>query len=158
MTLTLLVGAFIFPAFASAATEQAETDLWQEEFSNDPTPLSIPEPPNTPFTPPLTVKSIGDQVNLSVETNTIISPYLGAAKKPLDTPENMGLHLGDLTANPLDNYHLETGVGLMFNELTEVNLGYRFNNSPSLLDNQGNKTSIQDNGDLRFSLEIKLPF
>ena len=60
--------------------------------------------------------------------------------------------------NPFKNYHLETGVGLSVNEQTEINLGYRFNSTPSLLDNQSSEDSSQDSGEVRFSLEIKLPF
>ncbi|MBW2688732.1 MAG: hypothetical protein JRC99_02235 [Deltaproteobacteria bacterium] len=95
---------------------------------------------------------------MSVETNTPISPYLGAVKKPMDVPEDMSLRLGNRSDNLLDNYHLETGVGLKVNKNTEINLGYRFKDSPSLQDDQSSEASRQESGDLRFSLEIKLPF
>ena len=158
LTIMLMAGALIFSVCATVAIGEAGSDLRQEGFSDDPALYSMPVVPRTPAPSPLAIKSKGDQTNLSVETNTPISPYLGAVKKPMDVPEDMSLRLGNRSDNLLDNYHLETGVGLKVNENTEINLGYRFKDSPSLLDDQSSETSRQENGDLRFSLEIKLPF
>jgi len=158
LTIMLMAGALILSVCTTVAIGQAESDPRQEGFSDDPSLYRTPVVPGTPAAPPLTIKSKGDQTNLSVETNTPISPYLGAVKKPMDVPEDMSLRLGNRSDNFLDNYHLETGVGLKVNKKTEINLGYRFKDSPSLQDDQSSETSRQESGDLRFSLEIKLPF
>jgi len=158
LTIMLMAGSLIFSVCTTVAIEQTESDLLQEGFSDDPALYNTPVVPRTQATSPLEIKSKGDQTNLRVETNTPISPYLGAVKKPMDVPEDMSLRLGNRSDNLLDNYHLETGVGLKVNKNTEINLGYRFKDSPSLQDDPSSEASRQESGDLRFSLEIKLPF
>jgi hypothetical protein len=158
LTITLTTGALILSVFTSEARGQRVPDPRQEGFGNDPVLSETPVAPVTSATSPLTIKSKGEQTNLSIETQTPISPYLGAVKKQTDVLEDISPRLDGSSDNPFKNYHLETGVGLSVNEQTEINLGYRFNSTPSLLDNQTSEDSSQDSGELRFSLEIKLPF
>ncbi len=157
MTIMLTSGALILSVLTSAARGQPVPDPRQEWF-NDPVLSETPVAPITSAPSPLTIKSKGDQTNLSVETQTPISPYFGAVKKQTDGLEGISPSRDSNSDNPFKNYHLETGVGLSVNEQTEINLGYRFNNTPSLLDNQSSEDSSQDSGELRFSLEFKLPF
>jgi hypothetical protein len=158
MTIMLTSGALILSVLTSAARGQPVPDPRQEGFGYDPVLSETPVAPITSAPSPLTIKSKGDQTNLSVETQTPISPYLGAVKKQTDGLEDISPRRDSNSDNPFKNYHLETGVGLSVNEQTEINLGYRFNNTPSLLDNQSSEDSSQDSGELRFSLEFKLPF
>ena len=157
LTIMLTAGALILSVFTSDARGQTVPDPRQEWFGNDPVLSGTPVAPVTPATSSLTIKSKGEQTNLSVETQTLISPYLGAVKKQTDGLEDFSPRLNS-SSNPFKNYHLETGVGLSVNEHTEINLGYRFNSTPSLLDNQSSEDPSQDSGEVRFSLEIKLPF
>ena len=158
LTITLTVATLVPSGLTLTARGQAEADLWQEEFNEDPTLSEKSVVPSTSAPSPLVINSKEGQTNLSVETTSPISPYLGAVKKPPDAPDDMYSLLGRRSDNPLDNYSLETGVGLRINERTDVNLGYRFNKSPTLIDSQSSDGSSQGRGDLRFSLEIKLPF
>lgn len=158
LTITLTVATFVLSGPTLTARGQTEADLWQEEFNEDPTISEASIIPSTSASSPLVIDSKNGQTNLSVETTSPISPYFGAVKKPQDAPDDMYPLLGRRSDNPLDNYSLETGVGLRVNERTDVNLGYRFNKSPSLIDSQGSDDPGQGRGDLRFSLEIKLPF
>jgi len=156
LTIMLTTGALILSIFTSDARGQPVPDPREEWLGNDPVLSETPVAPVTPATSLLTIKSKGEQTNLSVETQTLISPYLGAVKKQTDVLEDFSPRLNSNI--PFKNYHLETGVGLSVNEQTEINLGYRFNSTPSLLDNQSSEDSSQDSGEVRFSLEIKLPF
>lgn len=154
----LIAGAFIFVAFAALAHGQPIPDPREEGYDDDQVLYQAPLVPDSSTTSPLTIESKGDQTNLSVETQTRISPYLGAVNKQADSLENISPRLDNKTDNPFKNYHLETGVGLNVDEQTEINLGYRFNSTPSSLDNQSSEDSSQDSGEVRFSLEIELPF
>ena len=154
----LIAGAFIFVVFAALAQGQPIPDPREEGYDDDQVLYQAPLVPDSSTTSPLTIESKGDQTNLSVETRTRISPYLGAVNKQADRPENISPRLDNKTDNPFKNYHLETGVGLHVDEQTEINLGYRFNDTSSLLDNDNSESSGEDGGEIRFSLEFKLPF
>jgi len=95
---------------------------------------------------------------LIVEPQAFISPYLGAVNKQADALEDISPRINSKSDNPFENYHLETGVDLSVDKKTQINLGYRFKDTSSLLDNQKSKPSKQDSGEIRFSLEFKLPF
>jgi len=158
LTITLTVTTLVPSGLILTARGQAEAELWQEEFSEDPTLSEASVVPNTSTPSPLVIDSTEGQTNLRVETISPISPYLGAVKKTSDAPDDMSSLLGRRNDNPFDSYHLETGVGIRVNERADVNLGYRFNKTPSLIDSQSSDGSGQGRGALRFSLEIKLPF
>lgn len=157
MPIMVTTGALILSVATSTATEQERSDSQLEDFSNY---LDLPKKSvadDTSTESPLAIESNEEQTTLSIETDTLISPYLGAVKKR-EPPDLMTPHLGRRTNNPLDNYHLETGVGLKFNKQTEINLGYRFQDSQHLLDTPMDDASSDNGGDIRFSFEIKLPF
>lgn len=148
----------MFLVFAALAHGQPIPDPREEGYEDDQALYQAPLVPDSSTMSPLTIESKGDQTNLSVETRTRISPYLGAVNKQADRPEKISPSLDNKTDNPFKNYHLETGLGLNVDELTEINLGYRFNDTSSLLDNDNSESSGEDGGEIRFSLEFKLPF
>jgi hypothetical protein len=110
LTIMLTTGALILSVFTSDARGQPVPDPREEWLGNDPVLSETPVAPVTPATSLLTIKSKGEQTNLSVETQTLISPYLGAVKNQTDVLEDFSPRLN--SNNPFKNYHLETGVGL----------------------------------------------
>ena len=158
LTILLIAGALIFLVLTPVAKGQPIPDPREEGYDDDQILYQAPLVPDSSITSPLTIESKGDQTNLSVETRTRISPYLGAVNKQADRPDNISPRLDNKTDNPFKNYHLETGVGLNVDEQTEINLGYRFNDTSTLLDNDNSESSGEDGGEIRFSLEFKLPF
>ena len=157
-TIMLIAGALIFLVVTAVTQGQPIPDPREEGYGDDQVLYQAPVAPDTSTMSPLTIESKGDQTNLSVETQTLISPYLGAVNKQADTPENISPRLDNKSDNPFKNYHLETGVGLSVDEQTEINLGYRFSDTSSLLDNDKSASSGENSGEIRFSLEFKLPF
>jgi hypothetical protein len=158
LTILLIAGALIFLVFTPVVKGQPIPDPREDGYGDDQVLYQAPMAPDSSTPSPLKIESKGDQTNLSVETQTLISPYLGAVNKQADAPEDVSPRLDNKSYNPFENYHLETGVGLSVDKQTQINLGYRFNDTSSLLDNQNSKTSEQDSGEIRFSLEFKLPF
>ena len=157
LTILLIAGTFIFLVFTPGAKGQPIPDPQEKGYGDDQVLYQPPVTPDTLTSFPLKIESKGDQTNLSVETHMLISPYLGAVNKQADTPEGISSLLDNKSDNPFENYHLETGVGLSIDKQTQINLGYRFNDTSSLLDNQNSKTTDQDSGKIHFSLEFKLP-
>ena len=158
LTTLLMAGAFIFLILTLVAKGQPIPDPREEGYGDDEILYQAPVTPYTPTPSPLAIESKEDQTNLSVETQTLISPYLGAVNKQADALEGISPRLNSKSDNPFENYHLETGVGLSVDKQTQINLGYRFKDTSSLLENQDSKSSDQDSGEIRFSLEFKLPF
>lgn len=154
----VIAGALIFLVYTTAAQGQPIPDPREDGYSDDQVLYQTPMDRDRSTTSPLTIESKGDQTNVSVETPTLISPYLGAVDKQADASEELSPRLDNKSDNPFENYHLETGVGLNVDEQTEINLGYRFKDTSSLLDNQNSKDNDRDSGEIRFSLEFKLPF
>ena len=157
-TILLIAGVLIVLFSKSYAKGQPIPDPREDGYDDDQVLYHAPVAPNSLTTSPLKIETKGDQTNLSVETKTLISPYLGAVNEQADVSEDIFPRLDSKSENPFENYHLETGVGLNFDEQTQINLGYRFNDTSSLLEDQNSKTSDQDSGEIRFSLEFKLPF
>jgi len=158
LTILLIAGVLIFLALIPVAKGQSIPDPREEEYADDQVLYQAPVTPDTTIPSPLAIESKGDQTNLIVEPQAFISPYLGAVDKKADALEDISPRLNSKSDNPFENYHLETGVGLSVDKQTQINLGYRFKDTSSLLDNQNSKPSNQDSGEIRFSLEFKLPF
>lgn len=154
--LNLLPGPF---QAGRAAEDKTAADLAVEGYVHDETltgPRQQPEIRST--TPsPLTVRSREGQSNLQVETGTAITPYVGAAKKQSNAPSDMPHLLEKPGGSPLDHYHLETGVGVNLSDRTDLNLGYRFKEQPSLIQAPSGQSNDPAE-DLRFSLDFKVPF
>ena len=74
LTIMLTAGALILSVFTSDARGQTVPDPREEWFDNDSVLSETPVAPVTPAISPLTIKSKGEQTNLSVETQTLISP------------------------------------------------------------------------------------
>jgi len=158
LTILLIAGALIFLVIPPAAKGQPIPDPREEEYGDEQILYKAPVTPDTTAPSPLAIESKGDQTNLIVEPQAFISPYLGAVNKQADALEDISPRINSKSDNPFENYHLETGVDLSVDKQTQINLGYRFKDTSSLLDNQKSKPSKQDSGEIRFSLEFKLPF
>ena len=154
----LIAGALVFLVCTSATQGQSIPDPREDGYDDDQVLYQAPLVPDLSTTSPLTIDSKGDQTNVSVETPTLISPYLGAVNKQGDDLVEISPRLDGKSDDPFKNYHLETGVGLNVDEQTQINLGYRFKDTSSLLDNKNSEDNDQDSGEIRFSLEFKLPF
>jgi hypothetical protein len=157
LMILLITGALIFLVFSPLANGQPIPDPREEEYGDDQVLYQGPVTPDTSTSSPMKIESKGDQTNLSVETQTLFFPYLGAVNKQADVPMDISHRLDSKSDKPFEKFHLETGVGLSVDKQTKINLGYRFNDMSSLLDNQDSKPSDQDIGEIHFSLEFKLP-
>ena len=162
--ITTLLVSFLLAGPGSPPPAPAETpvraqQLAEEGYVHDETltgPRQQPEIRSTSPSP-LSVRSREGQSNLQVETGTAITPYLGAARKQANAPSDMPHLLEKPGGTPLDRYHLETGVGVNLSDRTDLNLGYRFKDRPSLIDSPSGQTKDPAE-DLRFSLDFKVPF
>ena len=96
------------------------------------------------------------QTTLQFETENSISPYIGAIK-PEPVPQDLQPFIGRNELRSSKMYKLETGLGISVNDTTDFSLGYRFNDPPSLLQ-EGSQDPDDQTGQLRFGLEVKIPF
>ena len=97
-----------------------------------------------------------NQTTLQLETENSISPYIGAIK-PDPVPQDLQPFIGRNELRSSKMYKLETGLGISVNDTTDFSLGYRFNDPPSLLQ-EGNQATDDQFGQLRFGLDLKIPF
>lgn len=102
---------------------------------------------------PIKLKAGEADARLLIETDSPLSPYLGAVKKSSESPAGVAKNE---PGKPWSDYHLETGVGLRVNEQTKLNLGYRFNET--LAPSDWGIGELTEQGDINFSLEINFPF
>jgi len=151
IVLTLLVGLRSVDGLAQSA-EQAPIDRF------DPA-LSVAEPtlPALSSGPQIVVDRDEREANVELHTKTPIVPYLGAERRPELSKEEQRLLGEDRERGPLAGYHLEAGVGLLIEDKTSLNLGYRFHDRPTLLDDRRNDPRALS-GDLRLSIDFKVPF
>lgn len=95
--------------------------------------------------------------NVRLQTESLVAPYLGAESGPELSPEERRLLPEDEVSNGLAGYRLEAGVGLFVEDRASLNLGYRFQNPPSLLNERSNDP-LSLSGDLRITFDVKVPF
>lgn len=143
---------------ADSMAQGTGANLQKEGFTYDPTMTEAPAwPPAEKAGLPLSISSEENQSNLQLQTGSAVTPYIGAAQTKTDTPEDIAHLVGEENNTLLDRYRLETGVGISLGKQAEVNLGYQFDQQPSLL-NQGSGQDETPSADQRFSLGIKLQF
>lgn len=104
---------------------------------------------------PVVVDRKGNQTNLHLETEGLLSPYIGAVK-PDAIPQDVRPLLDNDVRDPAKRFQVETGIGLNVSENTGFNLGYRFQDPPSSLDPEVREQDPL--GQFRFGLDIKFPF
>lgn len=121
--------------------------------------VSVVEPraPAISSSPPIVVDKDAKKPRVRLQTETPVAPYLGAERGPELSLEEQRLLGPEQARGPLSNYHLEAGVGLLLEDKTSLNLGYRFHQQPSLLDERRNDP-LSLSGDLRIGFDIKVPF
>lgn len=153
---SLLVIAIIAELGSIVAFAQPPEDLSVYRF--DPA-LSVAEPrlPTISSRPQIVVDQDTKQPRVRLQTETPIVPYLGAERSPELSPEEQRLLGQEQARGPLSNYNLEAGVGLLLEDKTSLNLGYRFHERPSLLDERRNDP-LALSGDLRIGFDVKVPF
>ena len=121
--------------------------------------VSVTEPqiPAISSSPPIVVDKDAKKPRVRVQTETPIVPYLGVERGPELSLEEQRLLGQEQARGPLSNYNLEAGVGLLLEDKTSLNLGYRFHERPSLLDERRNDP-LALSGDLRIGFDVKVPF
>jgi hypothetical protein len=107
--------------------------------------------------PQIVVDKDAKQPSVRLQTEMPIAPYLGAERRPELSPEEQRLLGQKKERGPLSDYHLEAGVGLLLEDKASVNLGYRFHERPTLLDDRRNDP-LSLSGDVRLSFDVKVPF
>jgi len=119
--------------------------------------LANPHPPALAAEPPLIVKKDEEAASVRLQTDTPLAPYLGAQRGPELSPEEARLLQERKERGELPDYRLEAGVGLFVEDQASLNLGYRFHEPPSLL-NERSTDPLTLSGDLRISFDLKMPF
>lgn len=141
---------------SSVAFAQPPEDVSVYRF--DPA-VSVAEPrlPTISSSPQIIVDQDTKKPRVRLQTETPIVPYLGAERGPELSLEEQRLLGQEQARGPLSNYNLEAGVGLLLEDKTSLNLGYRFHERPSLLDERRNDP-LSLSGDLRIGFDLKVPF
>lgn len=138
----------------------AQQDAAEPIYRFDPA-LSIERPRPTTIAPApqpyVVIDKQEQETTLRLLTESPISPYFGAERRPEPSSEELRL-LGERGERSLlGDYKLEAGVGLHVEDKTSLNLGYRFQNPPSLL-NERRNDPLSLSGDLRITFDVKVPF
>jgi hypothetical protein len=92
-----------------------------------------------------------------LQTDTPLSPYLGAERGPELSAEELRLLPETKGPGGLPSYQLEAGIGVLVEDKASFNLGYRFHEQPSLL-NERRNDPLSLSGDLRIGFDVKVPF
>lgn len=119
--------------------------------------VSEPRPPAISQEPAVVLDQGDRQTNLRLQTEMPLSPYVGAERGPDLSPEERRLLPAEEVRDGLAGYRLEAGVGLLIEDRTSLNLGYRFHDHPSLLDDR-RSDPLNLSGDLRIGFDVKVPF
>lgn len=136
----------------------AQQNMPEQEYRLDPvlskeSPHSVTEPAGLP----VVIQKDAEKGSVRLQTESPVSPYIGAGQKPELSPEERRLLEKEQASNGLSGYHLEAGVGLQVEDKASLSLGYRFNNPPSLLNERSNDP-LTLSGDLRIIFGVKVPF
>jgi hypothetical protein len=156
MWTALLTGGLLVAIGSGSVLAQSDGDLPIYRF--DPA-LVVDTPPTEtlPSGAPVVVERNGDQTSIRLQTGAPLAPYLGAERGTQLSAEELRLLPEGEERDAAVAYKLEAGVGLFVEDKTSVNLGYRFHNEPSLL-NERRNDPLNLSGDLRIGFDLKLPF
>ena len=119
--------------------------------------IGSPQPSASSATPPVIIERDEEKTSVRLQTNSPLSPYLGAQKGPELSADERRLLEDKINRGALGDYHLEAGVGVRVEDKTSLNLGYRFHETPSLLGERRNDP-LTLSGDLRVTFDLKVPF
>jgi len=152
-TLVVMTGSFL--AFPPAYAQQVGSE---PIYRFDPA-LSIesPRPASISADPNVAVEKRDDKTSLRLHTDGPISPYFDATQGPELSPEEVRLLQEKVDLDALGAYRFEAGIGVLVEDNASLNLGYRFHEPPSLL-NEQRTDPLSLSGDLRISFDLKVPF
>jgi hypothetical protein len=151
LPLALAAALYGFPAAARAAAEPPPLRF-------DPALSGAAPPAPEPATDaPVAIEKGAIQTNLRLQTETPLSPYVGAERGPELLPAEQRLPPQARAGQGPAGHRLEAGIGLFVEDQASLNLGYRFHEPPSLL-NERSTDPLTLSGDLRISFDLKMPF
>ena len=119
--------------------------------------LKSPHPPAIAADPQVVIEKGDSKTSLRLQTDTPLSPYFGAERGPQLSAEELRLLPEAKEQGGLSAYQLEAGVGVFVEDKASLNLGYRFHDPPSLLDER-RTDPLSLSGDLRIGFDVKVPF
>ena len=119
--------------------------------------LKNSRPPALAADPQVVIEKRDSQTSVRLQTKTPLSPYLGADRGPELSAEELRLLPDVKKQGGLSAYQLEAGVGVFVEDKASLNLGYRFHDPPSLLDER-RTDPLSLSGDLRIGFDVKVPF
>jgi hypothetical protein len=119
--------------------------------------LKISRPPAIAADPQVVIEKRDRQTSVRLQTETPLSPYFGAERGPQLSAEELRLLPEGKEQTGLSAYQLEAGVGVFVEDKASLNLGYRFHDPPSLLDER-RTDPLSLSGDLRIGFDLKVPF
>ena len=138
------------------AQGRAQQSAVEPIYRFDPT-LSIesPQPSISSAGPPVKIDKLDREVNVRLETEGAVAPYLGAGGSVVAAGVATAARRGKAQAKrrlPPGSRHRPVCRGQGF-----LSLGYRFNKPPSLLDENRNDP-LSTSGDVHIKFDIKVPF
>ena len=119
--------------------------------------LKSPRSPAIAADPQVVIEQGDRKASLRLQTETPLSPYLGAERGPQLSAEELRLLPEGKEQGGLSAYQFEAGVGVFVEDKASLNLGYRFHDPPSLLDER-RTDPLSLSGDLRIGFDVKVPF
>jgi hypothetical protein len=119
--------------------------------------LNTSRPPALVSAPQVVIEKGDRQTSVRLQTETPLSPYLGAERGPQLSAEELRLLPEAKEQGGLSAYQVEAGVGVFVEDKASLNLGYRFHDPPSLLDER-RTDPLSLSGDLRIGFDVKVPF
>ena len=105
---------------------------------------------------PVVVETDEKKTSMRLQTEGPVAPYVGAERPPELSAEELRLLPDAREGSGAADYKLEAGIGLFVEDKASLNLGYRFRDQPSLLDDIRNDP-LSLSGDLRISFDLKVP-
>lgn len=106
---------------------------------------------------PLIVEKGDQEASVRLQTGGAIAPYLKGEQGPELSAEEQRLLDPEKSGATLPDYQIEAGIGLYVEDKASFSLGYRFNEPPSLL-NEQRTDPLSLSGDLRVGFDLKVPF
>ena len=154
--ISLNIFCFLVFTVSVVASDEATNESELKDFQYDPKLSGEPATSQKQTNQRLSISKHPDQTNLNLENASPLVPYLGTGEKPSGSPKDMPPLPDERKSDPLDKYHLETGVGVKVNPKAKINFGYRFEHPPSLIEGPAS-TDFHNGGQFRFSLDIRFP-